>query len=82
MWRGADVWSGMSSEPMHEPGQAQLLLIRRYARAMRELQSEAVKARGPRVGAREARGTPSPEPLIEAAKALATDAKQTPTAPA
>jgi hypothetical protein len=70
----------MSSEPMNEPGQAQLLLIRRYARAMRELQSEAVRARGPRVGAREARAA-TQEPLIKAAKSLATDAKP-PRAPA
>jgi hypothetical protein len=70
----------MSSEPMNEPGQAQLLLIRRYARAMRELQSEAVKARGPRIGAREARAD-AREPLIEAAKSLAADGKP-PRAPA
>jgi hypothetical protein len=70
----------MSSEPMNEPGQAQLLLIRRYARAMRELQSEAVRARGPRVGAREARDA-TQEPLIDAARSPATDAKR-PRAPA
>ena len=81
MWRAADVWSGMSSEPMNEPGQAQLLLIRRYARAMRELQSEAVKARRPRAGARDGRGPRGPEPLIEAAKSLAGDARR-PSAPA
>jgi hypothetical protein len=57
-----------------------MLLIRRYARAMRELQSEAVRARGPRVGAREARAA-TQEPLIKAAKSLATDAKP-PRAPA
>jgi hypothetical protein len=66
---------------MNEPGQAQLLLIRRYARAMRELQSEAVKARGARIGARDARGRGVPEPLIEAAKSLAGDARR-PSAPA
>jgi hypothetical protein len=71
----------MSSEPMNEPGQAQMLLIRRYARAMRELQSEAVKARGPRIGAREARPNMVHEPLIEAAKALGAE-QRSPTAPA
>ena len=65
----------MSSEPMIEPGQAQLLLIRRYARAMRELQSEAVKARTPRTDARDARRSGVPEPLIEAAKSLAADGR-------
>ena len=65
----------MSAGPMNEPGQAQLLLIRRYARAMRELQSEAVKARGPRGGARDARGPGGPEPLIERAKSLAGDSR-------
>jgi hypothetical protein len=66
---------------MNEPGQAQLLLIRRYARAMRELQSEAVKARSPRIGAREPRAAGVPEPLIEAAKSLAADSRA-PSAPA
>jgi hypothetical protein len=80
MWRAAGVRSGMSSEPMNEPGQAQLLLIRRYARAMRELQSEAVKARTSRIVARDARRPGAPEPLIEAAKSLAGDSRP-PTAP-
>jgi hypothetical protein len=65
----------MSSEPMNEPGQAQLLLIRRYARAMRELQSEAVKARTTRTDARDARLPGVPEPLIEAAKSLAAGSR-------
>jgi hypothetical protein len=40
---------------MTEPGPAQLELIRRYARTMRELHADAMAARGPRIGAREAR---------------------------
>jgi hypothetical protein len=39
-------------EPMSAPhGPAQTELIRRYARAMRELQADALKARAPRAGA-------------------------------
>jgi hypothetical protein len=40
---------------MTEPGPAQLELIRRYARTMRELHADAMAARGPRIGARDAR---------------------------
>jgi hypothetical protein len=63
----------MPSGPMNEPGQAQLLLIRRYARAMRELRSEAIKARAPRTGAGEQRPAVPPESLIAAAQSLAAD---------
>lgn len=35
---------------MSDPGPAQVDLIRRYARVMRELQADALRARNPRVG--------------------------------
>jgi hypothetical protein len=62
---------------MSEPGPAQLELIRRYARTLRELHADAVRARGPRMGAREARAATrtAAEPIIEAAKTLAADAR-------
>jgi hypothetical protein len=63
----------MSSGPMNEPGQAQMLLIRRYARAMRELQSEAIKARAPRTEAGEPRPAVAPESLIAAAQSLVAE---------
>ena len=81
MWRAGGVWSGMSSGPMNEPGQAQLLLIRRYARAMRELQSEAIKARGPRTGEGHVRPARAHAPLIAAARELGAEARP-PAAPA
>lgn len=40
---------------MSQPGPAQMELIRRYARTMRELHADAMRARGPRIGARERR---------------------------
>jgi hypothetical protein len=40
---------------MSDPGPAQLDLIRRYARTMREMHADAMKARGPRIGAAGAR---------------------------
>jgi hypothetical protein len=53
---------------MTEPGPAQLELIRRYARTMRELHADAMAARGPRIGAREARRTiPASESTRQAA---------------
>jgi hypothetical protein len=35
---------------MSDPGPAQVDLIRRYARAMREMQADALRARSPRAG--------------------------------
>jgi hypothetical protein len=35
---------------MSDPGPAQLDLIRRYSRAMREMQADALRARAPRAG--------------------------------
>lgn len=63
----------MPSGAMNEPGQAQLQLIRRYARAMRELRSEAIKARTPRTETGEARPPVPTESLIAAAQSLAAD---------
>ena len=37
---------------MNEPGPAQLALIRRYARTMREMHADAMALRGPRFGTR------------------------------
>jgi hypothetical protein len=59
---------------MNEPGAAQLELIRRYSRTLRELHADAMRVQGPRIGARAARRTSSAEPLIRAAKSLAHDA--------
>ncbi|HMJ37424.1 MAG TPA: hypothetical protein VK501_26195 [Baekduia sp.] len=56
---------------MTEPGPAQLELIRRYARTMREMHADAMAARGPRIGARAAkarRATGAAEPIRQAAK--------------
>jgi hypothetical protein len=69
----------MSAEPMNEPGQAQLQLIRRYARTLREIQTDAMRLQGPRIGARKVRAAASPEPLIQAAKSLASDARRATT---
>jgi hypothetical protein len=66
----------MSGSPMNEPGAAQLELIRRYARTLRELHADAMRLQGPRIGAK-ARRTSSAEPLVQAAKALASDATTT-----
>jgi hypothetical protein len=58
---------------MTEPGPAQLELIRRYARTMRELHADAMAARGPRIGAREARrAVPKADPLRQAAKTMSS----------
>jgi hypothetical protein len=40
---------------MQTPGPAQLELIRRYARTLRELQSDAIRAQGPRRVSRDSR---------------------------
>jgi hypothetical protein len=40
---------------MSQPGPAQLELIRRYSRTLRQLHADAMRARGPRIGAREQR---------------------------
>lgn len=55
---------------MSDPGPAQLDLIRRYARTMREMHADAMAARGPRIGAREARGRTPADPLRKAARAM------------
>jgi hypothetical protein len=47
---------------MTEPGPAQLDLIRRYARTLREMHADAMAARGPRIGAREARRVAASKP--------------------
>ena len=52
--------SAHESRVMSDPGPAQLDLIRRYARTMRAMQADAVSARGPRIGAREARDRRQP----------------------
>jgi hypothetical protein len=54
---------------MTEPGPAQLDLIRRYARTLREMHADAMAARGPRIGARAAREAGA-GPLIDAARAM------------
>lgn len=54
---------------MNEPGPAQLALIRRYARTLREMHADAMAARGPRIGAREARGRSASKPLVKVARA-------------
>jgi hypothetical protein len=55
---------------MSDPGPAQLDLIRRYARTMREMHADAMAARGPRIGARAARDRPGTEPLRKAARVM------------
>jgi len=55
---------------MSDPGPAQLDLIRRYARTMREMHADAMAARGPRIGAREARDRGPSEPLRKAARVI------------
>jgi hypothetical protein len=51
--RGCRV--GYARDAMTDPGPAQLDLIRRYARTLREMHAGAMAARGPRIGARAAR---------------------------
>jgi hypothetical protein len=56
---------------MTEPGPAQLELIRRYARTLREMHADAMAARGPRIGAEAAktrRTTGAAAPIRQAAK--------------
>jgi hypothetical protein len=79
MW---DSGSGMSPTLMRDPGAAQLELIRRYARTLRELHADAMRHRGPRIGAREARGGITVEPVGDRAPAV-REAGRTgpPTAP-
>ena len=45
----------MPASPMSDPGQAQLDLIRRYARTLRVMHADAMAIRGPHIGAQEAR---------------------------
>jgi hypothetical protein len=45
----------MPASPMSDPGQAQLDLIRRYARTLRVMHADAMAIRGPHIGARAAR---------------------------
>ncbi len=58
---------------MSDPGPAQLELIRRYARTLRELHADAMAARGTspadRAG-RILRTRPASEPIRQAAKAM------------
>ena len=58
---------------MSDPGPAQLELIRRYARTLREMHADAMAARGPtapdRAG-RIVRTRPPSEPIRQAAKAI------------
>jgi hypothetical protein len=58
----------MPAKPMSDHGPAQLELIRRYARTLRELHADAKRANGPRIGAREAAKT-----LAADARAIASD---------
>jgi hypothetical protein len=70
----------MSATPMPDPGAAQLELIRRYARTLRELHADAVRAGGPRIGAREARrAAKKAEPIVKAARSLADRNRDTAT---
>jgi hypothetical protein len=55
---------------MSDPGPAQLDLIRRYARTMREMHADAMAARGPRIGARSRRDRAATDPLRKAAHAV------------
>jgi hypothetical protein len=60
---------------MTEPGPAQLDLIRRYARTLREMHADAMAARGPRIGAAAARArrtTGPAQPIRQAAKKAMT----------
>ncbi|HEU4974086.1 MAG TPA: hypothetical protein VFT50_03275 [Baekduia sp.] len=64
----------MSATPMNDPGAAQLELIRRYARTLRELHADAMRANGPRIGAKAAHRTSSAERFVPATRATASDA--------
>jgi hypothetical protein len=55
---------------MSDPGPAQLDLIRRYARTMRAMHADAMAARGPRIGAKEARDRPAADPLPKGERPL------------
>jgi hypothetical protein len=54
-WHISAVGSGMPASPMSDPGQAQLDLIRRYARTLRVMHADAMAVRGPHIGAQAAR---------------------------
>ena len=67
----------MSRSAMNDPGPAQLDLIRRYARTLREMHADAMAARGPRIGAREARTPRGKAPMIQAARAMTSGKGET-----
>lgn len=54
---------------MTEAGPAQIELIRRYARTLRELHADAMRARGPHIGARERRQRAAQDARTSVAKA-------------
>jgi hypothetical protein len=58
-------------------GEAQMDLIRRYARTLRVLHAEAMTARGPRPGAKQRRTGTAAERLSTAAQAAAEEAAST-----
>jgi hypothetical protein len=69
---------------MSDHGPAQLELIRRYARTLREMHADAMAARPSRAD-REGRIRPAGEPIRQAAQAMAErsrDASGPPTLPA
>ena len=75
----------MSPTLMPDPGSAQLELIRRYARTLRQLHADAMRQRDARTAAREAGRRPAADPLVEAARSLAPELRtdgRTPAAPA
>jgi hypothetical protein len=61
---------------MSDPGPAQLDLIRRYARTLREMHADAMRGR-PQVAGRDDRAVgvrPASDPIRQAAKAMTTRA--------
>jgi hypothetical protein len=58
---------------MSDPGPAQLELIRRYARTLREMHADAMRARAPHAvdrADRTIRTRPATEPIRQVAKAM------------
>jgi hypothetical protein len=54
---------------MTEAGPAQIELIRRYARALRELHADAIRASGPHIGAHERRRRTTQDARVSVTKA-------------
>jgi hypothetical protein len=76
---GEGYGSSRLAHHMSDPGPAQLELIRRYSRTLREMHADAMAARGNRAADRAGRivrARPASEPIRQAAKAMTSRSAQ------